>query len=118
MYGRHYSFFSLILILTIVLLLLGAPDLAFSLVRRLSKHLATRRRDKAIVARAAAAQAEYAKRLLKTRRNLDLVVFGHTHSHALESVEENRWYLNPGAWVDGHRYAVISQEGPMLYEFP
>jgi len=93
------------------------PDLAFWLVRRLSQHLATRRRDESVVARAAAAQAEYAKELLKERQTLDLAIFGHTHCHALESVGENRWYLNPGAWIDGRRYAVISSEGPVLHEF-
>jgi UDP-2,3-diacylglucosamine hydrolase len=93
------------------------PDLAFWMVRRLSQYLATRRHDEGIVARAAAAQSEYAKKLLRDSGKLDLVVFGHTHRHALESVSENRWYLNPGAWSDGHRYAVISQEGPKLCEF-
>ncbi|MFC1639639.1 UDP-2,3-diacylglucosamine diphosphatase [Gemmatimonadota bacterium] len=93
------------------------PDLAFSLVRRLSRFLATRRRDETVVSRAAAAQAEYARRLLDDHRNLDLVVLGHTHRQALEPVADNRWYLNPGAWIDGHRFAVISPEGPTLHEF-
>lgn len=94
------------------------PDLAFWMVRRLSRYLATRRYDEAIVARAAAAQSKYAKEMLSDRLDLALVVFGHTHRHALESVERNRWYLNPGAWIDGRRYAVISPEGPTLHEFP
>jgi len=93
------------------------PDVAFWLVRRLSKHLANRRRDEAIVSRAAAAQAKYAKDLLEDRRELDLVVFGHTHRQALEPVGTNRWYVNPGAWIDDRRYAVISQEGPTLHQF-
>lgn len=94
------------------------PDLAFWMVRRLSRHLATRRCDNTVVARAAEAQADYARQLLIERRDLSLVVFGHTHRHAIESVEGNRWYLNPGAWADGLRYAIISPEGPELHEFP
>ena len=93
------------------------PDLAFWLVRRLSRHLTTRRRDESVVSRAAATQAEYAKKLLNDRQMLDVVVLGHTHRPALEPVGENRWYLNPGAWNDGRRYAVISPEGPALHEF-
>lgn len=94
------------------------PDLAFWMVRRLSHYLARRRYDEAIVTRAAAAQSKYAKEMLSDRLDLTLVVFGHTHRHALESVESNRWYLNPGAWIDGRRYALISPDGPSLHEFP
>jgi UDP-2,3-diacylglucosamine hydrolase len=93
------------------------PDIALRMVRLLSKYLATRRYDESVVSRAAAAQAEYAKTLLKDRQTLDLVVLGHTHRAALESCGENRWYLNPGAWVEGQRYAVISSDGPTLREF-
>ena len=93
------------------------PDLAFWLVRRLSLRLAKRRRDEAVIDRAAAAQSEYARKLLAERRDLDLVVFGHTHRHAIEECGENRWYLNPGAWVGERRYAVISAKGPSLCEF-
>ena len=93
------------------------PDLSFWLVRRLSRHLAKRRYDETIVARAAEAQASYARRVLTDRPDLALVILGHTHRQTLESIEDNRWYLNPGAWVDGHRYAIISPEGPTLYEF-
>jgi len=93
------------------------PDLAFWMVRQLSKHLAKRRWDKSVVAKAAEAQSSFAKRLLGDRQELDLVVLGHTHRAAKESIGENRWYLNPGAWVDGYRYAVITAEGPELREF-
>lgn len=93
------------------------PDLAFWLVRGLSKLLATRRGDEEIVSRAAAAQAQYAREMLEKRPDLDMVVFGHTHRHALDPVGENRWYLNPGAWMGSYRYAIISPEGPILQQF-
>jgi len=93
------------------------PDLAFWLVRRLSLRLAKRRRDDTVIDRAAAAQSEYAQKLLAERRDLDLVVFGHTHRHALEESGKNRWYLNPGAWSGERRYAVISAQGPSLHQF-
>lgn len=93
------------------------PDLSFWMVRKLSRHLRTRRCDDALVSRAAAAQTEFARDFLEVRQTVELVVLGHTHRPALESFEENRWYLNPGAWADGYRYAVISSSGPELRTF-
>jgi UDP-2,3-diacylglucosamine hydrolase len=93
------------------------PDLAFWMVRRLSQYLASRRRDEYLVSRATAAQTEFARDFLEDRKTVDLVVLGHTHRPALESFEENRWYLNPGAWAEGYRYAVISSAGPELRHF-
>ena len=92
------------------------PDLSFWMVRQISKRLVRRRWDESTVARAATAQAEFAKQALNDRKGIDLVVLGHTHSPALELCGENRWYLNPGAWVDGYRFAVITPEGPELRE--
>lgn len=93
------------------------PDLSFWMIRRLSGYLANRRRDDKLVSRAAQAQSDYAKKMLDERQTVDLVVLGHTHRPALESFEKDRWYLNPGAWAEGFRYAVITSEGPELLEF-
>ncbi len=93
------------------------PDLSFWMVRQLSKRLIRRRWDESIVARAADAQASFARDLLESRPELEIVVLGHTHRAALTSFGSNRWYLNPGAWLDGYRYAVIDAEGPSLHEF-
>jgi UDP-2,3-diacylglucosamine pyrophosphatase LpxH len=93
------------------------PDLAFRMVGWLSHYLAGRRRDEDLISRSAALQAEFAKNVLKDRENVDIVVLGHTHRHALESVGESRWYLNPGAWIDGHRYAIVTEAGPELRSF-
>jgi UDP-2,3-diacylglucosamine hydrolase len=93
------------------------PDLSFWLVGRLSRLLIKRRRNEEVVALAAAAQAEFARKMLKERVDLDMVVFGHTHRQALDAFDKKRWYLNPGAWIDGYRYAVISREGPTLQQF-
>ncbi len=94
------------------------PDLGFGLVQRMSQLLAARRgRQRPAAARAAQALADHARKLLAERPDLDLVVLGHTHSPALESVEGQRWYLNPGAWMDGFRYALVSRAGPELRTF-
>ncbi len=93
------------------------PDVGFGLVRRLAPLLAGKTGDEAIVQRAAAAQAKYARQLLAERGDLQLVVLAHTHRATLERVGERRWYLNPGAWMDGFRYARITPEGPALERF-
>jgi len=38
------------------------------------------------------------------------VVLGHTHRPALERFANGRVYLNPGAWLDGYRYAVVTSD--------
>jgi len=93
------------------------PDLGIGLARRFSRFTCARRDRPEAVARAAEAQAGYARRLLAEQPDLDLIVMGHTHKAALESVSPHRWYLNPGAWMDGCKYAVITREGPELAAF-
>jgi UDP-2,3-diacylglucosamine pyrophosphatase LpxH len=39
---------------------------------------------------------------------------GHTHVPALDAVAAGRHYLNPGAWLDDQRYAIITREGAEL----
>ncbi len=89
------------------------PDLAFGLVKRMSNRLAARDRGD-LPARAAAAQAEFARSILDRDPDLDLVILGHTHYPALESIDARRWYFNPGAWMEGYRYGIVTPEGPEL----
>ncbi|MFQ5703886.1 MAG: UDP-2,3-diacylglucosamine diphosphatase [Gemmatimonadales bacterium] len=93
------------------------PDIGFSLVRRMSGRLGARRGGEEAVARAVAAQARFAAQVLDSRPELDLLVLGHTHRPVLHSHGERRWYLNPGAWMDGYRYAIVTEEGPELRAF-
>ncbi len=92
------------------------PDVGYALVRRLAPLLAGNR-DEDVVRRAATSQREHAERLLAERQELDLLVLGHTHWAAIVEAGPRRWYLNPGAWCDGWRYAVIDQHGPRLERF-
>jgi UDP-2,3-diacylglucosamine hydrolase len=93
------------------------PDLGFWIAHKLSGRLADHTRDRAVLDRAARAQAQYASELLKRRPDLDLVILSHTHRPALQQLPDRRWYLNPGAWLDGYRYAVVTAETVELKQF-
>ncbi len=85
-------------------------DLGFWIADKLSGRLADSTRDAAVLDRAARAQTQYARDLLARRADLDLVVLGHTHRPALQQFANGRVYVNPGAWLDGYRYAVVTSD--------
>jgi len=93
------------------------PDIGIRVVERMSPHLAGKARDTASVDQAAKAQREHAEALLARRQDLDLVVFGHTHRCQLVEVAPRRWFLNPGAWIEGWCYARVTEQGPALDRF-
>ncbi len=93
------------------------PDLACWAVDRLSGVLGDARRDPAAMQRAAARQRDYARQLFRQGPDIGLVVMSHTHVPAAEELEPGRWYLNPGAWCDGYRYAVVEERGARLAAF-
>ena len=67
--------------------------------------------------RAARAQSAYAKTMLERRPDLDLVVLAHTHRPACEQLPDGRAYLNPGAFLDGYRYAIVTKDGIEMRTF-
>jgi UDP-2,3-diacylglucosamine hydrolase len=93
------------------------PDFGFWLVDRLSGKLADTTRDAAVLDKAAAAQASWAEAYLAEHPSLGLLIMGHTHRAALRQAGSGRWYLNPGAWLDGLKYAIVNQQGPALHVF-
>lgn len=93
------------------------PAIGFWIADRLSGTLADSTKDKAVLDRAAAAQAAYAHALLEQRRELSLVVMAHTHRARLEHVDGGRAYVNPGAFLDGGRYAVIRRDSVELKNY-
>ena len=93
------------------------PDLGFPLADTLSRRLGNHTRDPAVLDRAARAQTQYARDLLTRRPDLDLVVLAHTHRPALEQLADGRAYVNPGAWLDGYRYAVVTNDTVELRQF-
>lgn len=95
---------------TIALFRLLHPAIGLWIADRLSGALADNTKDKAVLDRAAAAQVAYAQALLERRPELSLVVMAHTHRARLAQVDGGRAYVNPGAFLDGGRYAVITKD--------
>jgi hypothetical protein len=93
------------------------PDLGFWIAHRLSGKLADTTRDRAVLDRAARAQAQFAQDLLARRPDLGLVILAHTHRPALALLPHGRAYLNPGAFLDGFRYAVVTADSVELQTF-
>ena len=93
------------------------PDFGFWLVDHLSGKLADSTRDGSVLDRAAAAQAAWAEARMREEPSLGLLIMGHTHRTALREVGPNRRYLNPGAWLDGLKYALANVQSVELRTF-
>lgn len=93
------------------------PDLGFWIADRLGNNLDYGVAHPEAVLAAAARQQEWARRQLGADPSLAAVVMGHTHHPAAVAVEPGRWYLNPGAWLDGHRYATFDADGATLLQY-
>jgi predicted phosphodiesterase len=64
-----------------------------------------------VLDRAAAAQRQWAAEFLARRPDVDFVIMAHTHRPVVERQPDGRSYLNPGAFLDGGRYGVITKDG-------
>ena len=93
------------------------PDVGFWIAHQLSRRLADNTRDRAVLDRAERAQARYAEELLARRPDLQLAILAHTHRPALAQLPNRRAYLNPGAFLDGGRYAVVTRDRVQLERF-
>jgi UDP-2,3-diacylglucosamine hydrolase len=93
------------------------PSMGFWLADRMSHGLGNSTRDAAVLDRAAEHQREWAERMLKESPEVGLVIMGHTHRPAITEPIPGRQYLNPGAWLEGFRYAVATEGGAELRRF-
>lgn len=57
----------------------------------------------------AARQLEWVRGTLLNGAPAGLVILGHSHRSAAIELAPGRRYLNPGAWFDGYRYAVVTE---------
>jgi UDP-2,3-diacylglucosamine hydrolase len=93
------------------------PDLGVRLVERLSPRLGDHGTDEARLESAAAQQRAWAGELLSREPDLGMVIMGHTHRAELSRTATGGTYLNPGAWFEGLRYAVATEDGAHLRQF-
>ncbi|HRP08210.1 MAG TPA: hypothetical protein PLL69_06940, partial [Gemmatimonadales bacterium] len=93
------------------------PDAGFWVADRLGHNLDYGIANPGVVEAAAARQLRWAAAHLESRPELRALVMGHTHRAACHEVRPGRWYLNPGAWLDGHRYGILDSTGGSLHEF-
>ena len=102
---------------TIAVFRLLHPTIGFWIADLFSRHLADSTKDRAVLDRAAAAQQQWAADFLGRRPDIDLVIMAHTHRPVVDRLPDGRTYLNPGAFLDGERYAVITKDGAELKQF-
>lgn len=93
------------------------PDLGIRLVQRVAPYLG----DQSIGEEAAAAsggrQRGWAERALRANPEIELLVMAHTHHPDASEPSPGRHYLNPGAWMDGYRYAIATGRNVELRRF-
>lgn len=93
------------------------PDLGIWMVRHLSGSLADSTRRAELFDKAAARQREWALGQLQSDSGVALLVMSHTHRPAASELLPGQWYVNPGAWLDGYRYAVADERGVELKQY-
>jgi UDP-2,3-diacylglucosamine hydrolase len=93
------------------------PELGFRLVEALSPYLGDQETGEARLEAAAAHQRGWASQLLAREPGLGMVIMGHTHRPVLARMADGGTYLNPGAWFEGLRYAVATEDGAELRQF-
>lgn len=88
------------------------PDLATALAggsSNASRSYASR--DRGTGLRDAAARA------LTARRDIDLLIYGHSHVSSLEQITPTQIYGNPGSWLDGAHFLRITSDRVALREW-
>jgi len=88
------------------------PTIGFWIADLFSRHLADNTKDRSVLDRAAVAQRKWAADFLGRRPDVGIVILAHTHRAVVDQLPDGRAYLNPGAFLDGGKYAVI--EGPRI----
>jgi len=90
------------------------PGLGFWVVDRMSHSLGNTEREEAVLQGASDRQRVWAEAELARDPALGCVVMGHTHRPVLSEPFPGRQFLNPGAWLDGFRYGVVTPTGAEL----
>lgn len=103
--------------LTIALWKAMHPDWGFWLVDKMSRGLGYGTRASTVLDAAAEKQRVWAERKLDEEPSVGLIVMGHTHRPTVVDTADGRQYLNPGAWMEGFRYAIATEHGATLHHY-
>ncbi len=94
------------------------PDTAFRLVQRvLDPMLGEEETAGPRLEASARRQLSWAEARFAAEPDLGVLLMAHTHQPALHVLAGERRYLNPGAWFDGYRFAVITDHSAELRQF-
>ena len=93
------------------------PTVGFWIADLFSRYLADNTKDRAVLDRAAAAQRQWAAEFLGAHPRVQIVILAHTHRPIVDRLPDGRAYVNPGAFLDGGRYAVINGDAVELKQF-
>lgn len=93
------------------------PDFGIWVVDHLSGYLGDRERTEDEIKGSATRQLGWARNRLAQEPSLGLLVMGHTHRPAAVATAAGQLYVNPGAWFDGYRYALVAGTDATLTQF-
>ena len=93
------------------------PDLGIWLVGKMSRHLADSTRDPAVLDRAQHRQVDWARRRMEADSSIALLFMSHTHRPQSVELFRGRRFVNPGAWIEGRRYAIVTDSRVDLETF-
>jgi UDP-2,3-diacylglucosamine hydrolase len=93
------------------------PTVGLWLVERMSRHLADSTRDPSVLDRAQGRQRVWAEARMQREPAIDTLIMSHTHRFANTDLDGGRRYLNPGAWIEGRRYAIVTESSIELKSF-
>ncbi len=93
------------------------PDVGLPLVDRIGPRLGDGRNNREAMAASAARQEKWAHEHLAANQDIDVLVMAHSHVPVVQQHKARRVYLNPGAWLDGCRYAVVDAAFAELRRF-
>ena len=92
-------------------------SLGFRIARSLGHNPGDVAKHPELIDMAAARQVAWAEREMLRDPAVGVLVMGHTHRAAVREIAPERWYVNPGAWLDGRRYALVGSTGIELAQF-
>jgi UDP-2,3-diacylglucosamine pyrophosphatase LpxH len=70
-----------------------------------------------VLDRAQERQVRWARARMEAEPALGLLIMAHTHRPQAIEVFPGRRFVNPGAWIEGRRYAIVTDSSTELRTF-